>query len=235
MNAAQIVAELKPLGLASYKQVLLKHGVHEPCLGVKIEELKKIQKRIKQDYQLALDLYDTGIFDAMYLAGLIADDQKMAKADLNRWLKQATHEPLRSSTVPWVAAGSAHGWELALAWIESPEEATAEAGWRTLGSFVAITPDPNLDIARLQQLLERLGKTILRQPGGVSFAMNSFLIAVGTYVAPLTELALRVAETIGSLTVDMGETACKVPSAVEYIRKAKARGSIGKKRKSAKC
>jgi hypothetical protein len=36
-----------------------------------VEELKKIQKRIKKDYQLALDLYDTGIYDAMYLAGLI--------------------------------------------------------------------------------------------------------------------------------------------------------------------
>jgi len=36
--------------------------------------VKKIQKRIKKDYQLARDLYDTGICDAMCLAGLIADD-----------------------------------------------------------------------------------------------------------------------------------------------------------------
>jgi len=235
MNAAEIVAELKPLGLASYKQVILKHGVQEPCFGVKIEELKKFQKRLKQDYRLALDLYDTGIFDAMYLAGLIADDQKMTKADLNRWLRNATHEPLRSSTVPWVAAESAHGWQLALEWIEAKDEATVEAGWRTLGSFVAITPDDNLDLARLKQLLERLGRTILKQPGGVRYAMNSFLIALGTYVAPLTELALQAAEKIGPLEVDMGETSCQVPLAAEYIRKAKARGSIGKKRKSAKC
>jgi 3-methyladenine DNA glycosylase AlkD len=235
MNAAQIIAELKPLGLESYKKVILKHGVQEPCFGVKVEELKKIQKRIKQDYRLALELYDTGIFDAMYLAGLIADDKRMTKADLNRWLKNAPHEPLRSSTVPWVAAESGHGWELALEWIEAKDEAAAEAGWRTLGSLVAITPDANLDIAQLRQLIVRLGKTILKQPGGVRYAMNSCLIAVGTHVAPLTELALRVAGTIGPLEVDMGETSCKVPLAAEYIEKAKARGSIGKKRKSAKC
>jgi hypothetical protein len=48
---------------------------------VKVEELKKIQKQIKKDYQLALDLYDTGVYDAMYLAGLIADDLKMSKKD----------------------------------------------------------------------------------------------------------------------------------------------------------
>ena len=50
-----------------------------PAENQKIEDLKKIQKRIKKDYRLALDLYDTGIHDAMYLAGLIADDAKMTK------------------------------------------------------------------------------------------------------------------------------------------------------------
>jgi hypothetical protein len=48
-------------------------------------------------------------------------------------------------------------------------------------------------------------------------------------------LALEAAEKIGPLKVDMGDTACKVPLAADYIRKVKARGSIGKKRASAKC
>ncbi len=74
MTAKAILEELRPLGSENYKRILLNHGVKEPCFGVKIEELKKIQKRIKKDYKLALDLYDTGVYDAMYLAGLIADD-----------------------------------------------------------------------------------------------------------------------------------------------------------------
>ena len=89
MTAADIVAELKPLGKESYKKVLLNHGIQEPVFGVSIEQLKKIQKRIKVDYELALALYDTGIYDAMYFAGLIADDAKMTKADLNRWVAGA--------------------------------------------------------------------------------------------------------------------------------------------------
>src|SRR5262245_60274887 len=67
MTAQEIVEELRPLGIDSYKKTMLKHGAREPIFGVKIEEMKKIQKRIKKDYQLALDLYDTGISDAMYL------------------------------------------------------------------------------------------------------------------------------------------------------------------------
>jgi hypothetical protein len=56
MSAKAILAELKPLGKDGYKKVLLRHGAKEPCFGVKIEELKKIQKRIRNDYRLALDL-----------------------------------------------------------------------------------------------------------------------------------------------------------------------------------
>src|SRR6267143_4488917 len=100
MTAAEIVKQLKPLGKDSYKKVLFNHGIKEPVLGVSVAELKKFQKRIKKDYQLALDLYDTGNYDAMYLAGLIADDARMTKKDLQRWIATATHSPLASSTVP---------------------------------------------------------------------------------------------------------------------------------------
>src|SRR5256885_13077547 len=114
MTAAEIVQELKPLGSESIKKVLLKHGIKEPLLGVKVEELKKIQKRIKRDYRLALDLYDTGVYDAMYLAGLIADDARMTKKDLQRWAEDANCASLSEYTVAWVAAESHHGRELAL-------------------------------------------------------------------------------------------------------------------------
>src|SRR5438093_10535546 len=141
MTAQEIVQEIKPLGKDSYKKVLLNHGIQEPVFGVKIEDMKKIQKRIKKDYELALDLYDTGIYDAMYLAGLIADDAKMTKGDLERWVERAKGGGLEGSTVPWVAAGGRHGRELALEWIESEKENVAVAGWATLSSLVSIKDD----------------------------------------------------------------------------------------------
>src|SRR5262245_50781061 len=150
MTAQQIVAELKVLGSDAVKKLFLKHGAREPFFGVKIEDLKKIQKRIKKDYQLALDLYDTDNSDAMYLAGLIADDERMTKKDLQRWVKGAYWHILSEYTVPWVAAGSPHGRELALEWMESDNERVAAAGWATLGSLVATKPDDELDLAELK-------------------------------------------------------------------------------------
>lgn len=235
MTAKEILTELKLLGSESYKKVMLKHGVKEPCFGVKISDLQKIRKRIKKDYQLALDLYDTGNYDAMYLAGLIADDAQMTKKDLQRWIANATHSPLAGSTVPWVAAGSPHGWELALEWIDSKKALTAAAGWATLGSLVAIKDDSELDLPELKRLLERVRKSIHQAPDEVRYQMNFFVIAVGSYVKSLTDTAIQTAEKIGPVTVDMGNTSCEVPFAPDYIRKVQKRGTIGKKRKMAKC
>ncbi len=235
MTAKQILEELKPLGKDSIKKVLLNHGIEEPFFGVKIGDLKKIEKRIKKDHQLALDLYDTGNYDAMYLAGLMADDAKMTKKDLQHWIAKAYCGALAGYTVSSVAAGSPHGHEIALEWIESKEEIVATAGWHTLGSLVSVKPDTELNLAELKQLLQRVQKTIHQQPDKARYAMNSFVIAVGSYVKALTDLAIQVGEKIGAVSVDMGNTACGVPYAPDYIRKVQQRGTIGKKRKSAKC
>lgn len=235
MTAKDIIEELKPLGKDSYKKVMLNHGIKEPLFGVKIEDMKKIQKRVKKDYQLALDLYDTGVYDAMYLAGLIADDPRMTKKDLQRWVEKANCASLSEFTVPWVAAEGNHGFELARKWIDSKKEGIASAGWNTLSGLVSLKDDSELDLDELKQLLQRVEKSIHQQPNRVRYVMNGFVTSVGIYVKALTKLAKETGKRIGPVTVDMGGTACKVPSAPEYIKKAEQRGSIGKKRKTVKC
>ena len=235
MTASDILEELKPLGTDGYRKVLRNHGVREPLFGVKVEELKKIQKRIKRDYHLALELYDTGVYDAMYLAGLIADDPRMTKKDLTQWVEKAKSSAISEFTVAWVAAGSQHGMELALKWIESKKENVAAAGWATLSSLVSIKDDAEIDLAEIKRLLERVGKTIHQQPNRVRSSMNRFVIAVGASVKPLSDFATKTAAKIGQVWVDMSGTACKTPNATEYIDKVRKRGAIGKKRKSAKC
>jgi len=236
MTAQEILKQLKPLGRESYKRVLMNnHGVQEPCYGVPISELKKFQKRIKRDYQLALDLYASGNYDAMYLAGLIADDARMTKQDLQGWLDKASHHAVACFVVGWVAAGSPHGRDLALEWIDSPKSLVAVAGWSVLSGLVAIKDDAELDLAELKKLLTRVQKTIHEASDLVRHQMNGFVIAVGCHVAALTDHALRVGEQIGPVRCDLGDNDCKTPFAPDYIRKVQQRGTIGKKRKSVKC
>lgn len=76
MTAKEVLSQLKEMGSESIRKVLEKHGAPSNQYGVKVEDMKKIQKKIKKDYELSLQLYDSGIPDAQYLAGLIADETK---------------------------------------------------------------------------------------------------------------------------------------------------------------
>jgi 3-methyladenine DNA glycosylase AlkD len=235
MTVQEIMDDLQTHGNEGIKKILLKHGVKEPFFGVKVEHMKPIQKKIKINYQLAKDLYATGNADAMYLAGLIADDEKMTAADLQTWVEHAVSDNISGYTVPWVAAGSKVGYELAMKWIDAKEEHVASAGWSTISNIVSLKQDNELDILALKALLQKVAQTIHSADNQVKKVMNGFVIAVGSYVPALTDDAVETAKKIGVVTVDMNGTACKVPDAVEYIMKVKDKGSLGKKKKMVKC
>jgi 3-methyladenine DNA glycosylase AlkD len=235
MTAMEILNHLKPLGADSYRKILLKHGVKEPVFGVKIEELKKIQKRVKKDFQLSLDLYETGVYDAQYLAGLIADETKMTSKILRQWLATANSSTSCGFAVAWVTAESPDGWDLAIEWIGSKNEMAVHTGWATLSSLVSIKDDAELDLKELKRLLAVVEKTIHTQPNLVRKAMNGFVISLGSCVKALTDLAIKTGEKIGPVSVDVGDTDCKVPYAPDSIRKVQQRGNLGKKRMTARC
>ncbi len=235
MTVNEIMTELQSFGSEGVKRIFLKHGIKEPLFGVKIADLKTLQKKIKKDYQLALDLYATGNADAMYLAGLIADDEKMTKANLQKWVEQAISNNINEYTVPWVAAGSKFGYEIAMEWIESQHDYIAAAGWATLGNIAALKPDNDLNIASYLILLHRVINSIHASGARVKYCMNNFVINVGSYIAPLTDEAFNATVKIGEVHVNMNGTSCKVPNAAVYIAKVNKSGKLGKKKKTVKC
>lgn len=235
MTVKTIMAELEAKGNEGIKKIFLKHGIKEPFFGVKIEYLKEIQKKVKKDYQLAKDLYATGNADAMYLAGLIADEDKMTKKDLSLWVKQAVSTNISEYTVPWIAAESHFGYELAIEWIDSKTDFIASAGWSTLSNLVAIKADTELDIPAFKKLLARVEKEIHSVDDRIRYRMNGFLIAVGCYVPELTDAVVNTNKKIGVIKVNMNGTACKIPDVVTYIKKVKDKGTLGKKKKMARC
>ena len=235
MTKEQVMKELEKKGSESIRKIFQNHGNSGPMYGVKVGDLKIIQKKVKKDHQLAMDLYSTGNYDAMYLAGLIADESKMSKKDIQHWAEKSTSKGISEYTVAWVAAESDFGWELGMKWIDSPKENIASAGWNALSGVIAMKPDNELDMATINKLLQRIVKEIHAAPNRVRYTMNGFVIGVGGYIKELTKEAIETAKKIGDVYVNMDGTACKVPSAPDYIKKMEAKGNIGKKKKTVKC
>jgi 3-methyladenine DNA glycosylase AlkD len=236
-TAASILADLKSKGKESTRKIYARHGMDPARVyGVSVAELKLIAKTIRKQQALALELYATGILDAMYLAGMVANGAQMTRDQLNAWAEGAAGMQMISEyTVPWVTVESPHGRELALQWIQSPREHVACAGWCTLSGLVATQPDSALDLKEIESLLNTAVKGIAAAPNRVRYTMNGFIIAVGTYVQPLLKQAKAAAQQIGEVSVDVGETACKVPLATEYIAKIESMGRTGQKKKTIRC
>jgi 3-methyladenine DNA glycosylase AlkD len=235
MTKDEVLQELKKYGSEQTKNTFIKHGAKEPLFGVKVQDLKRILKKEKKNNELYLELYATGNSDAMYLAGLMADEDQITKQQLEDWVNKAYWSYLSEYTVPWIAAETDHGLELGLKWIESDKETIASAGWGTLSYYAGVNNDEDLDIETYVKLLDTVSREIHRAPNRVRYTMNGFVIAVGTYIKELTEKSKETAKKIGEISVDMNGTACKVPLANDYIEKAIKMGRIGKKRKTARC
>ncbi|MBB3114018.1 hypothetical protein FHS18_006134 [Paenibacillus phyllosphaerae] len=235
MTYEETMQALAGMGSEQTKSTYIRHGAKEPFFGVKIGDMKKLVKHVKKDQALALRLYESGNYDAMYLAGLSVNPKTITKEQLQHWVTGANWHSLAEYTVARVAAESPYAVELAVEWIESPEELVAVSGWSTYANYVSVAPDEALDMETIRGYLIRVRDSIHGERNWVRYVMNTFVISVGAYVEALTEEAKAVAEAVGKVHVDVGNTACKVPLATEYIGKIEAMGRIGSKKKTCIC
>ena len=232
-----IMAELKKKGTEKNRKTYARHGMDPARLyGVSVADLKLNARTIKRQQDVACALLDTGNMDAMYLAGMVADGGKVTRAQLERWVESAGGLQMISEyTIPWLAVEHPEGRALAFEWIGSKKEHVATSGWCTYSGLVAVTPDEKLDLAEIEKLLAKIVKEIHGTQNRVRHTMNNFVIAVGSYVKPLSKRSKAVAAQIGNVSVDMGDTACKVPLATAYIEKVEASGKVGVKKKTIRC
>lgn len=236
-TVASVMAELKKKGTEQTRKIYSRHGMAtDNMYGVSMADLKLIARAIKGQQALACDLYSTGNVDAMYLAGMVANGAEMNKQQLNAWAEAAAHlQMIAEYTVPWVTVDSPLARELALQWMKSKKERVAASGWCTYSGLLATTADDKLDLKEIESLLKTVEREIKGAQNRVRQTMNGFVIAVGSYVKPLLKQAKATARVVGKVSVDMGETECKVPDAMAYIEKAEAAGRVGRKRKTIRC
>lgn len=236
-TVATILTDLRSKGSEKTRTTYARHGMDAArCFGVSVADLKLIAKTIKGEQALAMELYATGKMEAMYLAGMVATGAKMSEEQLHAWAEgSAGMQMIAEYTVPWVTVENTHGRELARQWMASKKEHVATSGWCTYSGLVATVPDDALDLAEIERLLDDVVQRIHSAQNRARYTMNGFVIAVGSYVQPLSNQAKAAARQIGAVSVDVGNTACEVPLAAAYIEKVEAAGKAGKKRKTIRC
>jgi 3-methyladenine DNA glycosylase AlkD len=219
MNLNSALRELKRRGTAQNRKVYRRHGVGENMYGVSVADLRLLARQIKTDHALAFQLWTTGNHDARILATLIADPTQFDAKTLDAWAKDLGNYVITDQFAGLVAQTS-YRQKKAEKWRTARGEWIGRAGWDLIGQLAL--REPTLPDSYFEPYLIEIEAGIHQQKNRVREAMNNVLIAIGTRNAALQEKALGVAQTIGPVEIDHGETNCKTPAAAEYILRTAA-------------
>lgn len=234
MNAESVMAELEALGKERLKKMHLSNGAREPLFGVATGAMKPMAKKIKINQPLAELLYATGNYDAMYLAGIIADPKAMTAADYNRWMDAAYFYMLSDYVVAVTLAEADIAQDVADQWIASGEELRMSAGWSCYCWLLGSRPDREFPESKISAMLELVEKTIHESPDRTKSAMNNFMYTAAISYLPLHDKAVETAKAVGPVEMKR-DNKSKFLNASENIRKEVERGKLGFKRKYVRC
>lgn len=235
MELKEIMDELKELGKERTKKTYISNGAQEPVFGVTISAMKPIFKKIKYNQPLAEQLYSTRNYDAMYLAGMVAEPKKMTEDDFDRWIERAYFYMISDFIVAVTLAETDIAFSVADRFIDSGKELTMSAGWSCYNWLLGSRKDSEFDKDKLLAMLIRVRDTIHNQPNRTKYAMNNFIMTVGISYLPLHEEAKKIAEEVGVVEVIKDGKLIQLENALEYIQKEADKGRLGFKRKHVRC
>src|SRR5215471_14036909 len=218
MNAVQILATLRKLGKPETAAIYKRHGSGDNVFGTLTSDIAKLQKRIKVDHTLAVELWKTGNAEARILALQVSDPRRLTRAGANRLLRDGQTHFLGCYLVGLLGR-SPIARETMRSWMASSDEFTREIGYGILNAILKDEPD-SLSDADVGRILDTIENEIHASPNWARHAMNGALISIGVFKPSCRNKAIDAAKRIGKVEIDHGETWCKTPDAVPYIEKA---------------
>ena len=87
MAPGKVLKKLKEKAKPDQLEGMARYGMTvESRLGVSIPDLRKMAKDIGKDHQLALNLWKTGIAEAMILAAMVDVPQEVTEEQMEEWV-----------------------------------------------------------------------------------------------------------------------------------------------------
>ncbi len=175
---------------------MARFGISSPrnILGVTSKTLFSLAKNIGTDHELALELWQTGIYDARILGALVADPKQMKKSTMNLWVKDFDNWAICDGVCIHCFRDTPFAHELALKWVKQNQEFIRRAGF-TLIATLAIN-DKKANDAVFLKYLPLIKKYATDERNFVKKAVNWALRQIGKRSLKLNPYAIKTAEEI---------------------------------------
>lgn len=218
-NYKSLMEKLESFGTTQNRKIYKRHGAGEKMFGVSFANLNKLKKEIKQDHDLALQLWASGNIDAKTFATMICEPEKFTSKQLDNMVKVLDYYLLVDVFVSNVVSKSKFLQSKVEKWTKSKNEWVGSAGWISLAYLSRL--EESLENVYFSTFINTIEDQIHSSKNRTKHSMNSALISIGLRNSSLEKIAVAAAKVIGKIDVDHGETSCKTPDAIEYIKKTK--------------
>ena len=169
----------------------------EQRLGVSIPDLRKLAKELRQDHELALKLWKTGIAESKILAAMIDDPNKLTEEQLEDWVKDIDSWDVCDQVCMNLFEKTPLAWKKIIDWSSREEEFVK----RTAFSLIACLAwhDKKASDEKLIELLPVIMREATDERNFVKKAVNWALRNIGKRNLNLNEAAINTAREIQRL------------------------------------
>lgn len=127
MHLSEALDRLEGLGTAKMRAQNAKRGVAGDQYGVKMGDIRTVAKEIKTDHGLALELWDSGHFEARLLAILVMKPKHLSATELDRMVRSNTLAQVADWLGSYVIKVHPEKEKLRQQWMESDHPMAARA------------------------------------------------------------------------------------------------------------
>jgi 3-methyladenine DNA glycosylase AlkD len=163
-------------------------------LGISAKPLFALAKQIGTNQELALELWQTGIYEARLIAAFIADPKQMKKSTVNVWVKDFDNWAICDGVCMHCFRDTPYAHELALKWVNHKQEFVRRAGFSMIATLCV--HDKKADDAKFLQYLPLIKKYASDDRTYVKKAVNWALRQIGKRSLKLNPHAIKTAEEI---------------------------------------
>jgi 3-methyladenine DNA glycosylase AlkD len=199
MTVNEIIKKLKLLGSPENVAGIERFGiVTQKSFGISAPVLKQFAKEVKKDaadrHALALELWETGIYDARAVAFLIDDPKLVTPNQMEAWARDFDNWATVDGTCGHLFCRTPFAYEKAVEWAGKKPEFIKRAGF-SLMAYLAVH-DKKADNDRLTTFFPLIEKHADDDRNFVKKAVNWALRQIGKRSLNLNKLAIETAKRI---------------------------------------
>lgn len=195
MELIEVLEILKSLAEPKNTEGMARFGINVTnALGISMPKLRALGKTIGKNHQLALELWETKIHEAMILAALIDVAKLVTKKQMDKWVNDFDSWDLCDQCIMNLFDKTEFAYEKTLEWCSKKEEFVKRAGFAMMASLAVHNKKAEDEF--FESFYPYIKKESIDERNFVKKAVNWALRQIGKRNETLRISAIRLSEEI---------------------------------------